>query len=302
MPVSRKAKILIGTATGVSLGFVSWLIWNQYKRPKISATDSLGILSEIDAHKLDDRQLLHQEPKPLPDRCSYLAQSDLANLSRSGSNHVILDVRDPNMDYSGGHIVGSVNISDKIFYESIPDLIKKYASNPILIIYCMYGYRRAVKCMEFYVKAISELITNYDEDTKTSHYLMYSLFTQNMDDSRIHLMMYDGQNKWMDESVTRKKVDIDFCDDEMIQNLKKQTLYVLKGGFFKLINDPKNTEMIEGFDRSHYEQLELRGVYDTKMYYHKHEYFARKKFMELKQHDKSMNFKLNSSRNTLLKK
>eukprot|EP01083_Nonionella_stella_P059452 155518_1 len=316
----KQKKILLYSAIGVSVGLLSWAAWHTMKQPKKRRPiDSLGVLSEVDEKKLDDRQLLTVLPNPLPDRSSYMRQSELVNLIKSGTSHVIIDVRDEKMDYSGGHIVGSVNISDKSFYESIPNIILKYSKNPFLIIYCMYSQRRSVKCMEFYVKAISELIANYNKITKTSHYLMYSIKDQTqktaeeeqnavggaeiVHDSSIHLMYRDGgRYGWMDESVKRKKVDINFCDDALIANLQKQKYYVLKGGFFKWINDYQDTEMVEGFDQSHFEMLELRGVYNKKMYYHKNEYFAKKQFMELKEADKSMNFKLNSSRREQMKR
>eukprot|EP01083_Nonionella_stella_P059454 155522_1 len=272
--LSRRAKIIIGASACVSLGFISWLVWEKFKQPKIAPTDPVDV-SQIQSSsckanncKPNDGQLLHKKPKPLPARSTYISQPGLSDLLRSGSEHVLIDVRDEKMDHSGGHIAGSINISDKVLYESIPDIIRKYAQSPILIMYCMYGYRRSVKCMEIYVKALSEVIDNYDKDTKTSHYLMYSVAAQND----------DGQSEWMDESDAQQKVQIEACDDDTIEHLRKQKLYVLTGGFFKFINVVNNRELVEGFDQSQFEELELCGVYDKKMYYHKNEYFAKRKF------------------------
>eukprot|EP01084_Bolivina_argentea_P072357 131378_1 len=242
---------------------------------------------------------------PLPVRVRYLPQDDLAELVRSGTieDYVVIDVRDETMDHSGGHITGSANISDKIFYDSIPEILRKYGKTPSLTVYCMYSQRRSVKCMEFYAKAIEEIIENYDKDTGKSHYFMYSLSNRgearNVDESGGDMLIRNGQPGWMDQSSTQKRVEIDFVDDDMIQNLTNQKLHVLEGGFFMWINKLKDTDLIEGFDQTHYEQLELRGIFNQKMYYHKKEYFAKKQFMELKKADKSKHFNYNSSSRNL---
>eukprot|EP01084_Bolivina_argentea_P006362 12059_1 len=315
---STRNKILIATVAGVSVGILSYFLWNR-KDSKVQEI----VWSDLNVSQIDDTQPLEIKEPKLPENCEFVTVTDLKNMlqTQSHSDCTIIDVRDKTDDYSGGHVKHSINISHQQFYDSIPDIVNKYNNKSQIVICCMYGARRSVKCIEFLSKAISEIIENYSKETSKSHYFMYHVKTrqprlgqqdgkvelndnlveqaQLEDDSSIHLL-YDGKYGWMDENVVKKKIDIN-CNDKLIKNLQKQQLNVLKGGFFAFLNDLMDSKrdniinMMEDFQEDKYEMLELRGLFDKKMWYHKNEYFAKSKFIQLKAADKSARFKLNSS-------
>eukprot|EP01083_Nonionella_stella_P222393 793658_1 len=200
-----------------------------------------------------------QEPK-------YITPSEVANLLRrthsgqdsdllSDNEYITIDVRDRLMDYEGGRIKKSINISDKAFRDKMAEIFTKYHNKQKIILVDMYGARRCVDCYHDYIKCKKQTISNYSNSNNTSYYTIIN----------------------DDEQKENKKININNCNEEMILNLSKQEIFILKGGFFELINSKHNRIIVE-FDASKWEQLILTNLYDSKRWYHKNEYFAKAKF------------------------
>eukprot|EP01084_Bolivina_argentea_P134538 237299_1 len=232
----------------------------------------------IQRHSNDIKYVTEQDQ--IENECSdieYMNHSDIEYIikNKNAKNYLIVDCRDPLNDYSGGNITNSVNISDKIFECHISDILAKYYNKDEIILYCMFGTERSVKCAELYCKARNELITNYDSKGKSFYY------------------------------VLGNKIEIN-CNDEIIKDLIKQKVCVLKHGFFQFINNilsqlqHENIEknpFIVNFNENDWKSLNVSsGSFanyyddDKKMWFHKNEYFGGSKFSQF-EHCKSDEFK-----------
>eukprot|EP01084_Bolivina_argentea_P096066 172708_1 len=207
-----------------------------------------GVKQEVKKEEVKQEEVKqenNQEIKPINSK-NISHSAVLKLLTTNSSNYIIIDVRDPNVDFVGGHITKSVNISSAKFYDSLPEIFSKYNNKDEFMLMCMYGAHRSIECMKFYKKAINEIIKNYNKETGKSFYY--------------------NNNK--------NKIDIE-CNELMYQNLCKQKLYTIFEGFFGFLNNPKvnkdNKNIIVDFDMDQWQELTVLNV--TKLY-HKQEFFA----------------------------
>eukprot|EP00483_Globobulimina_turgida_P002797 UN02802 len=193
----------------------------------------------------------------------YILHSELSILLESPSaglnEYVIIDLRDESMDYDGGHIHGSVHISNKIFLNKISEIFLNYNTKNKVIFCDMYGSiaGRSILCSHHYSNCRQQIVANYSHKTELSYYYINSTNEEN-----------DEKN---DEN-NKRRIDIN-CDQEMITNLARQEVLVLKGGVFELINS-SFANIIQNFDTAKWEQLELSALYGNKRWYHKNENFC----------------------------
>ncbi len=212
--------------------------------------------------------------KVLVNKAEFIQCEEILSLLNSNdSNYIIIDVRQENDDYIGGHIANSIRIPNQIFYNKIPEMMEKYNQKSIFILQCMYGARRSVECMEFYAKAISEVIANYSKKDETSYFIMYTskVDTDNIKSKTKFAAMDDMNNSTY---IDKKTIYIK-CNELMYHNLCNQKLYVVKDGFFGFINntnvDQTNTNIIAQFDMNEWQELSVLN--ETKLY-HKNEFFS----------------------------
>eukprot|EP00483_Globobulimina_turgida_P000881 UN00882 len=213
-------------------------------------------------------------------KVKYILQSELATLmgkpseSDTVNNYVIIDVREEFVDYDGGQIRGSVNIPEDEFVAKIPDIFAKYNTKKKLIFCDMYGAEtgRSLSCFQHYKKCKKEIISHYG--TETSYYTM-----KNEDNN------HEKIAEMINNKTSKERIDIN-CNREMINNLSKQQVFVLKGGVFEIVNS-SFADLVDNFDESKWEQLALPGFYgDQKRWYHQNEYFSDDKFADNQQNEK----------------
>eukprot|EP00483_Globobulimina_turgida_P006991 UN07005 len=187
----------------------------------------------------------------------YISHSELDALVEKQSesdelnNCIIIDVREQFVDYDGGHIRGSVHIPENEFVAKFPEIFTKYSSKSKLILCDMYGADagRSVLCFRHYKNCRKEIVSNYK--TETSYYTM-------KDNASNHEKIAEIIN----DTNTKEKVEIN-CNREMISNLSKQQVFVLKGGLFEIVNS-SYSNLIENFDESkvgtikHYQDFMVR--------------------------------------------
>eukprot|EP01084_Bolivina_argentea_P157541 274519_1 len=244
--------------------------------------------SELEEKELKDSEFKLSESivdinliKDLTSDAAFIECEKILSLLNSDvSNYVIIDVRQKNEDYIGGHIANSIRIPHMTFYWQIPFIFAQYNSKSMFILQCMYGVRRSVECMEFYAKAVAEVIANYEKTDETSYFIMYKSKIDN-DDSGSKTK-FGAMNDMNNSIYIDKKIIYIKCTESMYNNLCNQKLYVVKDGFFGLINDPNvdktNTNIIAEFDEDEWQQLSILNK--TKLY-HKNEFFSSDNFNEI---------------------
>ena len=163
------------------------------------------------------------------------------------TDFLVIDVRDPSLDYPGGHIKGCINIEQEIFKKNIPLLIQKYHETPNIIIHCMYSQCRGPLCCRSYCVGVESLLHEFHDKEYTS-----DLF-----DNSIENEDWKGL-----KDVT--------MDQQMATNLTQQNVFLLKEGFRGWVNEFKDdTRYVEDFDMEHWVCEEVGG---TTGLYHKNDW------------------------------
>ena len=164
------------------------------------------------------------------------------------NDYIVIDVRDPNLDYPGGHIKGGINIYHQDFINKLPQLINKYNMKSKIIIHCMYSQSRGPLCAKYYCLAIESLLKCYNNNNK-NHLIFEQCIKQNQDFEIL------------------KTINL---DDTLFDNLLNQQIFVLKNGFRGFVNKFRdNDKYITDFDLKHWQYENIGGA---KELYHKNDW------------------------------
>ena len=153
---------------------------------------------------------------------SFLEQ--FRNGKVDGDQFQIFDVRDNLKDFKGGNIISAQNIPCDVFRENLGNLFNEYYDCQNVIIHCMYSQKRGIQCANWYQRALEELVNNFDNPN-------------------IRKPMYSKQYYSLNDVKINKNI---------IECLKRQKLFVLKGGFNEFLNQciQNHPNLIENFDKN----------------------------------------------------
>ena len=73
----------------------------------------------------------------------------------------IFDARDEITDFNGGNLIGAKNVPHNTFLNNLGNLFNEYHDRKEILIHCMYSQQRGVKCANWYVRAIEELVDRH---------------------------------------------------------------------------------------------------------------------------------------------
>lgn len=162
------------------------------------------------------------------------------------NDYIVIDVRDPNLDYPGGHITGAINIYHEDFIKKLPELVDEYNMKSKIIIHCMYSQSRGPMCCKNYCLAIESLLKYHN----------------NNDYGEIEQCIKQNQDFEILKSIN--------LDDKLYDNLLNQQIYVLKNGFRGFVNKfRENTKYVTDFDIKHWHYENIGGA---KELYHKNDW------------------------------
>ena len=120
----------------------------------------------------------------------------------------IFDVRDDITDFCGGNLITAKNVPCNTFLNNLGHLFNEYHPRKEILIHCMYSQQRGIKCANWYVRGIEELVNHYLDPKKV--------------DTEYPAQFY---------SLNDVKLS-----DELIKNMSNQKVFVLKGGFSRILN------------------------------------------------------------------
>ena len=124
----------------------------------------------------------------------------------------VIDVRHSDQDYIGGHIKGSTNIDYRVFEQSLPITVSRYAGKLNFVMHCMYSQCRGLRCLRAYRDYIENLIgCRYYEYLKDDTH----------EDTNMTVKFRDLQSKQQSFKLTA----------DLAENIMNQNIWVLKGGF-----------------------------------------------------------------------
>eukprot|EP01083_Nonionella_stella_P077782 212554_1 len=171
----------------------------------------------------------------------------VALMDANDNDFLVIDVRDPSLDYPGGHIKTSVNIFHEEFIKQLPVLIEKYNHKTNIIMHCMYSQSRGPGCCRWYCLGIECLLRNYHKNKNEQE------FAQCIEQDEDFEVL---------KSIT--------LDDTTYQNLINQSVLVLKGGFRAWVNKYKdNDKYVEDFEMQHWNYETVGGKREL---YHKNDW------------------------------
>lgn len=163
------------------------------------------------------------------------------------NDYIVIDVRDPSLDFVGGHIKGAINIYHEDFINKLPFIVSKYNTKSKLIIHCMYSQSRGPMCCQWYCLGIESLLKNYNKKQEDKS------FEQSIQENSDFEIL--------------KTIDL---DENMYNNLLNQGIYLLKDGFRGWVNKFKdNDKYVEDFDINHWNYETVGG---KKELYHKNDW------------------------------
>ena len=142
-------------------------------------------------------------------RWSFISPNDLWSILKKEEKITqIVDVRQPELDYVGGHIRNSINIEHEVFLTrtSLVKVVKMYGRKKNFVLHCMYSQCRGLKCLQAYRTFVEEIVDLYYQNLKST---LREVFV-------------------VSASLT---LTPQFVFDVMAQNI-----YVLRGGFHAWIN------------------------------------------------------------------
>eukprot|EP01083_Nonionella_stella_P246115 854855_1 len=159
-----------------------------------------------------------------------LSDSTLVEWMQSSpdKHFIVIDVRDTNMDYSGGHIKGGINIEHIDFIKKIKGIVETYHTIPNIVFYCMYSKCRSPMCCDWYCMAVTALLNKYDNGNKPLPSLMKICSHESADFKDLY------------------QVEM---NEDMYRNLCQQNVYVLDVGFAHFLNKYNNdADLVVDFD------------------------------------------------------
>ena len=178
-----------------------------------------------------------KEVKEAPVDYDTMTDKQLIESIKANSKELlIIDVRDPDPedgDYIGGNIKGSVNIPSYDVVDKLPEIITKENLNEkkTVIFTCMMSKGRGPQSYRLYNKARDMLTGDKKDDAKQK-----------------------GNDAFNEICSTIK------LDDEQVNKLKQQKVFVLKGGFHTFLNYHKDEkELIENYNEKYWELTKLEG-------------------------------------------
>eukprot|EP01084_Bolivina_argentea_P215600 366053_1 len=179
---------------------------------------------------------------------STIYDNHLINFMESqDNNYLVIDVRDPSLDYPGGHIKTSINIFHEEFINKVPFIINKYNNISNIIFHCMYSQSRGPMCCKWYCLAVECLLKNYNKNNNEKS------FQQCIEESKDFEIL--------------KSIDL---DQKMYNNLVNQNIMLLKGGFRDWVNKYKdNGEYVEDFTMEYWQYEVVGGKREL---YHKNDW------------------------------
>eukprot|EP01084_Bolivina_argentea_P224788 380038_1 len=155
---------------------------------------------------------------------------------------LILDVRNNDLDFIGGHIKNAMNISYHIFESNMPQIINKYNNFDIIIIHCMHSQYRAPKCCDLYCVLVNVALHLSQHNT-----------------TNIKIKKY--YNNFLNKNKTYKKLfdQILVLNQDEFNNLRKQKIMLLEDGFQNFVSKyHKSIELIQNFDPQYWNLKENR--------------------------------------------
>lgn len=160
-----------------------------------------------------------------PDKiCELMLQYENGNIRKNFM--IMFDVRDDKKDFPGGNIKTSINVPHRVFRENLGNLINEYYDKVNVIIFCMYSQQRGVRCINWYRQALEELINNYQNPNIKKP--IYSKQFYALNDVKL--------------------------DDQVIDSLKNQKIFIMKGGFNRFFNKyiKNHRSVFENFDQKYW--------------------------------------------------
>eukprot|EP01084_Bolivina_argentea_P150133 262183_1 len=167
----------------------------------------------------------------------WLADIELVEwMKNNDTNFIVIDVRQSNMDYLGGHIKGAINIQHTSFIKQIKQLIENHYKVKNIIFHCMYSQSRGPLCANWYCMALEGLLTEFhlnDNDNIQSY------------EQSVYL------NKCLNENTDFSVLLEIEIDQNKYKYLCNQNIYVLRHGFVNFVNKYRNDKsLVSDFDNS----------------------------------------------------
>ena len=180
--------------------------------------------------------------------------TDLMNNANQQHGFLVIDVRNSDLDYVGGHIKKCTNIQHDQFLQNVPHIIDQYHATDRIIIHCMYSAHRGPKCCGLYCDALDILLNvsqcNPFDDTDSLEIKKY--YERQLQQFEIYRALRDIQ-------LTQTQFD----------NLRKQKVLLLDGGFFGFINHLHRDTIatfIDDFDAAQWHEQDLHNE-GSKLYH-----------------------------------
>eukprot|EP01084_Bolivina_argentea_P093696 168475_1 len=138
----------------------------------------------------------------------------------------IFDVRDDDKDFPGGNIITAKNIPVRSFRKNLGKIFNEFYDREVIVIHCMYSQQRGVQSANWYTRSLEELVNNYCNPKLKNKQPNYSSQYSSLKDIKLN--------------------------DNIIECLKEQRVFLLVGGFNNFLNRyyDDNHELFENFDNS----------------------------------------------------
>jgi len=161
---------------------------------------------------------------------NYIEPTELVNIIDNNFIYQIIDVRNTNQDYIGGNITGCHNIQYDDFKNKLSFIINQYANKDYIVIHCMYSQCRALRSMHYYKKCIEHIMTKF----------------LNRKNKNVNEISFNNTDyKYFKDNI--------IIDINLINNLLKQKMFILKNGFSGWISYHHNSiyfnKYIQNFDK-----------------------------------------------------
>eukprot|EP01083_Nonionella_stella_P161670 529823_1 len=178
----------------------------------------------------------------VPKDTDYMSCDELAiKIKKKHTNMLVIDVRDPNIDYNGGHIPNAVNIPYDKFDDSMEEIIQHILSIDKLsqvIIHCMESKHRGPRCCNKFI-ALKKQICNQTETKQLTGLPLV------MDKIKVYLLT-GGFQKYVNKYHKQKHLIQDFDKKYWNQNDKGFLSHNLYDATHneKLLNSMKSTWLL----------------------------------------------------------
>jgi hypothetical protein len=176
--------------------------------------------------------------------------NSVTNNNKNVKSFLIIDVRD--VDFAGGHIImNCVNIFHTNLEKQWSTVISDYSHIPLLIFHCMYSEIRGPAAYQRYQYLTQTLLK------------MYKTEKQPKQEQEQEQKQSNSNNNSSSEKQKQNKANIEIyfqgigfvLNDEIVTNLSKQQIKVLKGGFYEWVEQCQK-----------HNQLQLIQDYNPKMW------------------------------------